>query len=71
MTAGVSTDRPTDLPPGRPLLFTREQHQEALDWYRPRKGEPGAFKALCARYGISSTGMRHLLKRAQKWEQKS
>lgn len=50
---------------GRPSLFTREQHLQALTWFRDQNVRKGALTELANRYGISVTGMTNLLKRAE------
>lgn len=49
---------------GRPSLFTREQHRQALSQRREGK----TVTALALRFGISHGGMSMLLKRAEQLE---
>lgn len=56
---------------GRPSLFTREQHLQALDWYRAQNGRHGALTEIARRYGITLTAMRHLLNRAEHYEREA
>lgn len=56
---------------GRPSLFTREQHQQALDWFRAQHGRRGACADLARRYGITQSAMSSLLKRAAFYELQS
>lgn len=53
---------------GRPGLFTRAQHLEALAWFRAQNGRRGALKELAARHGIASPCMAQMLRRAEKLE---
>lgn len=61
-------DDDTDDGRGRRSIFTREQHLQALEWFRAQNGRWGAKSELAHRFGIDPSSMRTLLKRAARVE---